>query len=65
MTIREQIEAAKQQELLTVEQFALLTQFHQQSIYRLIAKGDLPIVRIGRAVRIPRAAIRVLRLQPE
>lgn len=64
MTIREQIDAAKAQELLTVEQFALLTQYHPQSIYRLIAKHALDIVRIGpRTIRIPRSAAATVRAQ--
>lgn len=61
MTIAQQIEFAKAQELLTVEQFALLTQYHPVSIYRLISKGSLAVVRIGRSIRIPRSAARVVR----
>lgn len=61
MTIREQIDVAKQQELLTVEQFALLTQLHEKTIYKMLGAGTLAVVRIGRAVRIPRAALRVTR----
>jgi len=64
MTIKEQIDVAKQQELLTVEQFALLTQLHEKTIYRMLKDGTLAVVRIGRAVRIPRAAIRVARPIP-
>ena len=64
MTIREQIDLAKQQELLTVEQFALLTQLHEKTIYRMLKDGTLAVVRIGRAVRIPRAAIRIARPVP-
>lgn len=64
MTIKEQIAAAKKQELLTVEEFALLTQYATKSIYRLIAKGSIPFVRIGtRTIRIPRSAARATRDQ--
>ena len=63
MTIREQIEQARQQEFLTVEQAALLTQYHPYSLYRLIAQGRIAVLRIGRSVRIPRSAIRPLRAQ--
>lgn len=62
MTIKEQIAAAQRQELLTVEQFALLTQYAPKSIYRLIARGKLAVVRIGpRTIRIPRSAARPIR----
>ncbi len=62
MTISEQIALAKQQELLTVDQFALLTQYHPKSIYRLIALKEIIVVRIGRrGIRIPRAAARAVR----
>ena len=64
MTIREQIDHAKAHELLTVEQFALLTQYAPKSIYRLIAQGRLAVVRIGRrTIRIPRSSARVIRDQ--
>lgn len=63
MTIAERIRQAQAQELLTVEQFALLTQYHPQSIYRLIARGTIAVVRIGRTIRIPRTAARVIRAQ--
>ena len=52
MTIREQIEYAKAQELLTVEQLALLSQYHPQTIYRKAEKGEIPgMVRYGRGIR--------------
>lgn len=57
MKIRERIAHAKQQELLTVEQFALLTQYHPKSIYRLIESGEIEVVRVGkRGIRIPYSA---------
>ena len=55
MTIREQIELAKAQDLLTVEQLALLTQYNPQTIYRKAAKGEIPgVVRFGRGIRFVR-----------
>ena len=48
-TIREQIEFAKQQELLTVEQVALLSQYYPHSIYRKVWAGTIPgVVRHAR-----------------
>lgn len=62
MTIKDKIDAAKREELLTVEQFALLTQYATKSIYRLIANGSLQVVRIGpRTIRIPRSAAKPTR----
>lgn len=65
MTITERLRIAREQEFLTVEQFALLTQYHPQSIYRLIARGVIQVVQFGRhrAIRIPRSATRVVRAQ--
>jgi excisionase family DNA binding protein len=64
MTIAEQIQHARAQRLLTVEQFALLTQYHPQSIYRLIYKGAITIVRVGpRGIRIPQSEARIIRAQ--
>jgi excisionase family DNA binding protein len=61
-TIAERLKIAREQDLLTVEQFALLTQYHPRSVYRLITKGALAIVRIGpRTIRIPRSAARTIR----
>ena len=64
MTITERIRIAREQEFLTVEQFALLTQYHPQSIYRMIKRGSIPVLRLGRiAIRIPRSAARTVRAQ--
>lgn len=55
MTIRERIDEARVQELLTVEQMALLTQLKEQTIYRKAKKGDIPgVVRLGRTLRFHR-----------
>ena len=54
-TIRERIEHAKQQELLTVEQVALLSQYDPQTIYRKVWSGQIPgVVRFGRGIRFHR-----------
>jgi len=55
MTIREELEAAKSAELLTVRQLAILAQYNEQTIYRKLKKGQIPgIVRWGRAIRFNR-----------
>lgn len=64
MTIKEQLERAKKQQLLTVEQFSLLTQYHVQSVYRMIRLGRLRVVRIGGwAIRIPYSEAKITRAQ--
>jgi excisionase family DNA binding protein len=37
----------------TVRRLAL----SEKSVYRAIARGDLPCIRVGRAVRVPEAAL--------
>lgn len=66
MTIREQIENARAQELVTAEQLALLTQYNPQTIYRKAARGKIPgVVRDGRAIRFVRVlAMRVFSPRP-
>lgn len=62
MTIAEQIEEAKAQENCTVEQFALLTQYHPKSLYRMIKAGRIPVIRLGpRTIRIPRILAKAVR----
>jgi excisionase family DNA binding protein len=39
--------------LLTVDQLAELWQISQRTVRRMIADGRLPVIRLGRAVRIP------------
>ncbi len=59
-TIRERIEHAKQQELLTVEQVALLSQYDPQTIYRKVWAKKIPgVVRFGRGIRFHRDAVLV------
>lgn len=56
MTVREQIEHAMAQELLTVDQLALLIQYNPQTIYRLAKDNRIPgVVRLGRSIRFVRA----------
>lgn len=47
-------------ELLTVEEIAAFLRCGRGTAYALIARGELPSVRIGRLVRVPRAAIEAL-----
>jgi excisionase family DNA binding protein len=42
--------------LLTVDQLAELWQISPRTVRRMMADGRLPIVRLGRAVRIPAKA---------
>lgn len=58
MTIREEIEAAKSAELITVKQLALLAQYDPQTIYRKASKGEIPgIVRFGGGIRFNRRIV--------
>ena len=43
--------------LVTITEAELLLRLGRTSIYRLMADGSLPFVRIGRARRIPRRAV--------
>jgi len=43
--------------LLTVDQVMKMTNLSKSTIQRAIARGDLRVVRIGRAVRVPSAAL--------
>ena len=40
-------------ELLRVEDAAEILQIGRTKVYELMARGELPVVRIGRSVRIP------------
>jgi excisionase family DNA binding protein len=44
-------------DLLRVEEAAQLLQISRAMAYRLMNAGELPVVRIGRAVRIPRRSL--------
>lgn len=43
--------------LLTVEQAAKMCQISRGLAYELIARGELPAVRLGRVIRIPRGGL--------
>lgn len=43
--------------LLTVAQVASLMQIARSRAYELVAQGVIPSVRVGRSVRVPRAAL--------
>lgn len=45
------------QELLRVSEVAAALQIGRTKTYELIAEGRLPVVRIGKAVRVPRRAL--------
>ncbi len=47
-------------ECLTRAEFGRATRLSEASITRMIRDGRLPVVRFGRAVRIPRAAVEAL-----
>lgn len=53
--------------LLTIPEAAAQLGLGRSKIYQLLGEGILPVVRIGRAVRIPRQALEdlVARLQEE
>lgn len=52
--------AANPDRLLTVREVAALFQVSERTIRRLIAVGDLPIVRLGRSVRVNPEAIEMI-----
>lgn len=43
--------------MLSVAQVAVAMRLSRTSVYRLIEAGRLPRVRVGRAVRVPEAAV--------
>jgi len=43
--------------LLRADEVSRLTNLGRSKVYELMASGDLPVVRIGRAVRVPRAGL--------
>ena len=50
--------------LLTVRQAAERLSLSESKVYRMTISGELPVQRIGRAVRIPESAINFL-TEPE
>lgn len=65
--IRAQLTEARSQEYLTVDQFALLAQYHPKSVYRKIDRDEIPgVVRIGGGIRIERStALQIARERRE
>lgn len=47
---------AQTETLLTVEQIAKLLQISKTSAYALVHQQDFPTLKIGRCLRVPRAA---------
>jgi excisionase family DNA binding protein len=45
-------------QFLTPNEFRILTRIGRSTIYDAIRRGEVPSVRFGRAVRIPREALR-------
>lgn len=46
-----------QRELLTVEEVQAVLGIGRWKAYRMIERGELPTLRVGRLVRVPRAAL--------
>lgn len=46
--------------LLTVRQTALRLSLSESKVYKMIDLGELPVQRIGRAVRVPESAVNFL-----
>jgi excisionase family DNA binding protein len=44
-------------ELLRISECSQILGIGRSKIYQLVAAGDLPVIRIGRAVRVPRRAL--------
>lgn len=58
-TIRQRLTLAHEQDLLTVDEVALLTRYNPQTIYRKVWRDEIPgVVRVGRGVRFVGATIR-------
>ena len=49
--------AADDREVLKVEEAAALMRVTKNTAYELIAKGEIPSVRLGRLIRVPRRAL--------
>ena len=47
-------------ELMTVSEVAELVRVSKMTIYRMIYKGELPAISVGKSYRIPVAAVRRL-----
>jgi excisionase family DNA binding protein len=49
--------ATDDREVLKVEEAAALMRVTKNTAYELIAKGEIPSVRLGRLIRVPRRAL--------
>jgi excisionase family DNA binding protein len=47
-------------DLMTVAEVAALLRLSKMTIYRLMDKGQLPALRVGRSFRIPRESVQAL-----
>jgi excisionase family DNA binding protein len=54
------LDAASLEQLLTVAQVATILQMSIRSVRRMIADGRLPVVRLGRSVRVRRGALEAM-----
>lgn len=61
------MDVAKEHDLVTVNELALLTRYNPQTIYRKLKKGQLHgVVRFGRGIRfVRRIAVPYLRRQSD
>ena len=51
--------------LLTVREAAALLRISRNLAYELVARGEMPAIRLGRVIRVPRAALEEwLRAEP-
>ena len=50
-----------QPEFLTVQDFAKLVSMSRSGVYKLAERGEIPTVRLGGAIRIPRSFVEKLR----
>ena len=46
-----------EQDLLTVPETARLLRIGRNLTYQLVAEGEIPSVRLGRLIRVPRSAL--------
>ncbi|MQF70493.1 helix-turn-helix domain-containing protein [SAR202 cluster bacterium AD-812-D07_MRT_10900m] len=59
-----EVQKSQAHEVLTVGEAARLLRVSEKTLYRLISAGSFPVLRFGRAIRIPRAVIETM-LTPE
>jgi excisionase family DNA binding protein len=52
-------------EFMTVLQVSRRTGFSRSLIYKKVSSGELPCLRLGKAIRIPRSALETLRAEPK